>query len=706
MDLGLRWSLLVLLVHLSFSSPAQSQRPLLIGKVAAVQLDGGERPSEGNVLVTSEAGGGGRPLCDDFFGMTEANAVCRALGYPRALRFTRRHFFGGHTQRWTPDDWKDMYLLECPEETGSSNVDLTSCTLSSNTQYCTGAEVAGVECQTDSAELCSSNQFTCEVTSGTTSDSSCISEYLVCNGFQDCMDGSDEKPELCEEDAFRLESVIPTKIPGNSVAGTVYMKHNGTWSTVCDDLFGRQEAKVICRNLGYGSGMSVAFTRAYFGEGTGDDIGVDNLECTGEESSLSSCPGFLWGESDCAHAEDAGVFCHDGTLSVQLVEGSTQGSGRVEVRSSTLPSPASICDEGFDDLDAQVICRMLGYAGNDAIALRDSHFGPPTGEVWNIILDCVGSETTIQDCRIRVANRTCTQRHTASVACIRGTSVDDLLSRVLPSDCGEPLDASEQSLTGLGKVRGGRISSRYDVPWLASLRVRSRNGYTQECGAVMISEDYILSAAHCFELQGKLDFIVSIGDFNTNFDDSSQQDFFIDKLWLSELFEETGFGDNDIALIKIERKHGRGIRFGGRVKPICLPKLGETYENLHSCNVTGWGVLSTSPLGQRRSLVPRTAEIGVLPDDICEGRYGTRRFSSSSVCFGKAGFINPCAGDSGGPLTCKDQQGRHVLYGIVSVGKDCIPRAIFPNIYTRVTKYLRWIQETIYKDLRLSYPFL
>ncbi|XP_064110118.1 antigen WC1.1-like [Macrobrachium nipponense] len=317
MDLGLRWSLLVLVFHLSFNLPVQSQRPLLDRKVAAVHLVGGERPTEGNILVTSEAGGEGRPLCDDFFGMTEANTVCRALGYPGALRFTRRNFYGGHTQRWTPDDWKDLYVLECPEETGNDNVDLTSCTLNSNTQYCTGAEVAGVECQTESAKLCSSNQFTCEKTSsGTTSDSSCISEYLVCNGFQDCMDGSDEKPELCEEDVFRLESVIPTKIPGNSAAGTVYMKHNGTWSSVCDDLFGRQEARVICQNLGYGSGMSIPYTRAYFGVAAAD-IGVDNLECTGEENSLSSCPGFLWGESDCAHAEDAGVFCHDGVKVVQ-----------------------------------------------------------------------------------------------------------------------------------------------------------------------------------------------------------------------------------------------------------------------------------------------------------------------------------------------------------------------------------------------------
>ncbi|XP_068245938.1 neurotrypsin-like isoform X2 [Palaemon carinicauda] len=653
MDLCPRWALFLLLSHITFYLPINAQSHRSTRGVAAFRLVGGSLPSEGNVLAISTAGREGRPLCDDSFGMAEANIVCRALGYPGALRFTRRDFFGLQTQRWTPDGWKGLYKLVCPKETDSStSSDLTRCVLNNNSRFCTSVEVAGVVCQRDSEKKCLSEEFACEGTFQ--SESSCIAESLICDGARDCLDGSDEKSELCEEGTFRLDSSIATKLPGNSVAGTVHMKYNNTWSTICDDLFDEREAKVICRNLGYEGGMSVSFTRAYFGEGFGI-IGADDLQCTGEEKSLVNCPGFLYGDENCFHSEDAGVFCHYGTLSVQLVDGATQSSGRVEVRSSTLPSSASICDTGFDDLDAQVICRMLGYDGTNAIALRDSYFGQPNGEVWNIILDCIGNENTIQDCRIRIADSPCTQRQTASVSCIRSGSVDDLLSLVLPTECGEPLDASEQFLTGFGKVRGGRVSSRFDVPWLASLRFRTK-------------------------------------------------DFFIDKLWMYEGFEELGFGDNDIALIKIEKRHGKGIRFDGRVKPVCLPKLGETYEHLESCYVTGWGLLLSAPGLRRNSSVPRTAEADFVPDNVCEGRYGTRRFSSSNVCFGKADFINPCSGDSGGPLTCKDQQGRHVLYGIVSVGKDCLPDDIFPNIYTRMTKYLRWIQETIFKDLRLSYP--
>ena len=49
----------------------------------------------------------------------------------------------------------------------------------------------------------------------------------------------------------------------------------------------------------------------------------------------------------------------------------------------------------------------------------------------------------------------------------------------------------------------------------------------------------------------------------------------------------------------------------------------------------------------------------------------------------------PCSG----PLTCVSN-GRHVLYGITSWGKGC-GRRNQPGMYTKITKFLRWIQETI-----------
>lgn len=41
---------------------------------------------------------------------------------------------------------------------------------------------------------------------------------------------------------------------------------------------------------------------------------------------------------------------------------------------------------------------------------------------------------------------------------------------------------------------------------------------------------------------------------------SPSQEYFIDKVWRHEEFELESFNDNDIALVKVEAKNGRGIR--------------------------------------------------------------------------------------------------------------------------------------------------
>ena len=87
---------------------------------------------------------------------------------------------------------------------------------------------------------------------------------------------------------------------------------NGQWGTVCDDHFDDTDAKLICKMLGYSKGR--ARPNAYFGEGT-EYIWMDDLKCTGSESSIFDCSfdnGYnVWGDHDCNHGEDAGVECRN-----------------------------------------------------------------------------------------------------------------------------------------------------------------------------------------------------------------------------------------------------------------------------------------------------------------------------------------------------------------------------------------------------------
>ncbi|KAF4529486.1 hypothetical protein B566_EDAN017247, partial [Ephemera danica] len=57
----------------------------------------------------------------------------------------------------------------------------------------------------------------------------------------------------------------------------------------------------------------------------------------------------------------------------------------------------TVCDDSFDQSDAQVVCRMLGYWG-PAKAMKKATYGPGKGAVWIDELACVGQEMSIAEC--------------------------------------------------------------------------------------------------------------------------------------------------------------------------------------------------------------------------------------------------------------------------------------------------------------------
>ena len=93
-----------------------------------------------------------------------------------------------------------------------------------------------------------------------------------------------------------------------SSEGRVEVFYNNQWGTVCDDYWDINDARVVCRQLGYPGAISAPGS-ARFGAGSGP-IWLDDVNCQGNETSILYCGHRGWGIENCGHHEDASVECY------------------------------------------------------------------------------------------------------------------------------------------------------------------------------------------------------------------------------------------------------------------------------------------------------------------------------------------------------------------------------------------------------------
>ncbi|XP_039456307.1 deleted in malignant brain tumors 1 protein-like [Oreochromis aureus] len=192
------------------------------------------------------------------------------------------------------------------------------------------------------------------------------------------------------QDAAVICSAVPIILTGSGstrCSGRVEVYHNNSWGTVCDDGWDLNDAEVVCRQLNCGSALEVP-PSAHFGAGTGQ-IWLDNVTCSGNESSLAECQHSGFGSNRCEHVQDAAVICSAGS-------GSSRCSGRVEVYHDNVWGTVS--DNNWVLNDAEVVCRQIN-CGSALEATPSSKFGAGTGQVWLSGVTCSGNESSLTECQ-------------------------------------------------------------------------------------------------------------------------------------------------------------------------------------------------------------------------------------------------------------------------------------------------------------------
>ena len=104
-------------------------------------------------------------------------------------------------------------------------------------------------------------------------------------------------------------------------------------------------------------------------------------------------------------------YCLFPDTSVRLIDGINKLEGRVEIMYQGIWG--TICDDEWDDIDATVLCRELGYY--NGTATRADQFGSGSGPVWLRQVGCFGNESKLSHCIHAGAGNTGNCSHTQDV---------------------------------------------------------------------------------------------------------------------------------------------------------------------------------------------------------------------------------------------------------------------------------------------------
>ncbi|KAH8374878.1 hypothetical protein KR200_007861 [Drosophila serrata] len=348
---------------------------------------------------------------------------------------------------------------------------------------------------------------------------------------------------------------------------------------------------------------------------------------------------------------------------------------------------SGLCMSIYDCPSLLAVVQQSYVSAQDRMFLRDSQCNNGYGRLPHV---CCPIERRVLD--------TTTARTVTSPTRSGGQQGQQGQGNLLPS----PPKCGPHSFSN--KVYNGNDTALDEFTWMALLEYVDRRGRRElSCGGSLINNRYILTAAHCVigDVEKEVGSLttVRLGEYDTSkeidcIDDDCNQPIVERGIEQKIVHPQYDPADrnrvHDIALLRLDQP----VVLNEYIQPVCLP-LVSTRRAINTGEilvVSGWGRTTTA----RKSNIKQRLDLPVNDHDSCTRKFATRQINliNSQLCVGGEFYRDSCDGDSGGPLMRRAYDQAWFQEGVVSFGNRCGLEG-WPGVYTRVSDYMDWIQNTI-----------